>query len=283
MLSARNADGGWRRLRSRRAGNPQGTFEFRGVTPGSYFVIGQVNMQGKHFTARTAIQVGGSNIEGISLTIRGGVPVSGQVRVEGETTQSIANVRVLLQPAETGGVQFGPIPNQQVKEDGSFQLDDVGADRYTVSVNGLPEGFYVKSVRSANLDVLAGGLEVAAGSPAPLDVVLSPNAGQVTGTVLDPKTQKAAAMMMVVLVPQEKERRDREAFYQTATTDFSGQFTFKSVTPGEYRVYAWEEAEYGAWMDPDFLKPLESRGEAVSVHESGRHAVQVNLISADSQ
>jgi uncharacterized protein (DUF2141 family) len=262
---------------------PQGTFELRGVTPGSYFVIAQVNTRGKPLTARAPIQVGGSNIEGILLTIRGGVPVSGRVRVEGESTASMATIRVVLQPAESGGVLFGPFLTQQVKQDGSFQLEDVGADRYTVSVYGLPEGFYVKSLRSANLDVMAGGLDVAAGSPAPLEVVLSPHAGQVTGTVMDPKTQKAAVMMMVVLVPQEKQRRDREAFYQTATTDFSGQFSFKSVTPGEYRVYAWEEAENGAWMDPDFLKPLESRGEAVSVQESGRHAIQVNLISADSQ
>ena len=162
--------------------------------------------------------MGSSNIEGISLTIRGGVPVTGRVRVEGETTESLAQVHVMLQPAEAGGIIFGPMPTQQVKEDGSFQLDDVGADRYTVSVNGLPEGFYVKSVRSANLDVLADGLEVAGGSPAPLDVVLSPKAAQVSGTVLDPKTQKAAAAMTVVLVPQEKERRDREPFYRTATT-----------------------------------------------------------------
>jgi hypothetical protein len=170
-----------------------------------------------------------------------------------------------------------------VKEDGSFQLDDVAADRYTISFTGLPEGFYVKSVRSANMDVLAGGLEVAGESPAHLDVVLSPNAGQVTGTVLDPNTQKAAPTMMVVLVPQEKERRDREAFYLTATSDLSGQFTFKSVTPGEYRVYAWEDVEHGVWMDPEFMKPLESHGEAVSVSEGGRQAIHVNLIAADAQ
>jgi hypothetical protein len=101
--------------------------------------------------------------------------------------------------------------------------------------------------------------------------------------VLDANTQKGAAAMMVVLVPQEKERRDREAFYRTTTSDLAGQFTFKGVVPGEYRVYAWEDAEYGAWMDPDFMKPLESRGEAVSVTEGGRPAVQVNLIPADSQ
>jgi protocatechuate 3,4-dioxygenase beta subunit len=283
VLSARNAMGAGGSMSRGTSVTPEGTFEFRGVTPGSYFVIAQVNAQGKNFAARTAIQVGGSNVEGITLPLRGGVPVSGRVRVEGETTQAIASVHVLLRPAETGGVVYGPFPTQQVKEDGSFQMDDVGADRYTVSVNGLPEGFYVKSLRSANLDVLAGGLEVAGGSPANLDVVLSPNAGQVTGTVMDPNTQKPAAIVMVVLVPQEKDRRGREAFYQTANTDLSGRFTLISLVPGEYRVYAWEDVEYGVWMDPDFMKPLELRGEAVSVSEGGRQAIQVNLIPADSQ
>ena len=284
MLARNNAmmeGGGF--TRSNASVTPQGNFEFRGVTPGSYFVVGLANTSKRTVQSRTPIQVGSSNVEGIILAIRGGVPVSGQVRVEGETTKSIAAVRVSLQPAEFVGIQFVALAAQQVKQDGTFQWDDVGADRYTVSANGLPEGFYLKSVRSANLDVLAGGLEIAGGSPAPLDVVLSPRAGQVTGTVLDPKTQKPAAMMTVVLVPQEKERRDRQEFYQTANTDFSGQFTFKSVTPGEYRVYAWEEAEYGVWMDPDFMKPLESQGEAVSVPEGGRQAIQVNLIPADSQ
>jgi hypothetical protein len=36
-------------------------------------------------------------------------------------------------------------------------------------------------------------------------------------------------------------------------------------------------------MDPSAMKPVESKGEAVSVTEGGRHTVQVNLISADSQ
>ena len=283
VLSARNAMGAGGNASRGTAVTPEGTFDFRSVTPGSYYLIAQVNAQGKNIAARMAIQVGESNIEGITLPLRGGVPVSGRVRVEGETTQSIASVQVQLRPAETGGFVFGPLPSRQVKPDGSFQMDDVGADRYTISVSGLPEGSYLKSVRSANVDVLAGGLEVAGGAPAQLDVVLSPNAGQVTGTVLDPNTQKAAPTMMVVLIPQEKERRDHEAFYQTATSDLSGQFRFKSVVPGEYRVYAWEEVEYSAWMDPEFMKPLESRGEAVSVTEGGRQAVQVNLIAADAQ
>ena len=82
--------------------SPQGTFEFRGVTPGSYFVVAAAHTPGKSYTARTPIQVGSSNIEGISLTIRGGVAVTGRVRVEGETTESIAKIHVMLQPAGCG-------------------------------------------------------------------------------------------------------------------------------------------------------------------------------------
>jgi hypothetical protein len=36
-------------------------------------------------------------------------------------------------------------------------------------------------------------------------------------------------------------------------------------------------------MDPDFMKPLESLGEAVSVSEGGRQAIPVNPIAADAQ
>ncbi len=225
--------------------NPQGNFEFRNVAPGSYSVVAAAHSPGKSYAARTTIQVGSSNIEGLALTIGGGVQVTGKVRVEGETTESLAKVQVMLQPAEAGAVMFGPLPNQPVKPDGSFQMEDVSPDRYNLTVSGLPEGFYVARVRSANVDVLAEGLDVSGGSPAPLEVVLSPKAAQVSGTVMDPKTQKAAVATVVVLVPQEKERRDRESFYRTAYTDASGQFTSRAwcrasiaPTPGKRRSMA---------------------------------------------
>ena len=61
-----------------------------------------------------------------------------------------------------------------------------------------------------------------------------------------------------------------------------GRFTFKNVVPGEYKVYAWEDVESSAWMDPDFMKPLEGKGESVAVEESAQANVQVNVIPADS-
>lgn len=261
---------------------PQGTFEIRGVTPGNYWLTALAMGGGKTIATKIAVQVGSAPVEGISLVVRPGVPVSGKLKVEGDLPANLERVRVSLTPDEMGGVQFAPVPGSQLKADGAFQFDDVGSDRYTVVVTNLPDGFFVKAVRSANLDVLTGGIEIAGQAPAPIDVVVSPNAGQVSGTVVN-KDQKPVLDAMVVLVPQEKWRRERQQYYRTAKTTLNGQFTFKDVIPGEYRVYAWDDLEYGAWMDPDFVKPVEGRGETASVGEGARLTLQLNLISADAQ
>jgi hypothetical protein len=53
----------------------------------------------------------------------------------------------------------------------------------------------------------------------------------------------------------------------------------KSVPPGEYKIYAWDEIEDGAYMDPDFLKPFETKGESISVKEGSQLTEQFTLIS----
>ena len=61
------------------------------------------------------------------------------------------------------------------------------------------------------------------------------------------------------------------------------RFAFQSVAPGEYKVYAWEDVEPTAWMDAEFMKPFLSKGETVTVGESGRAQVGVRMIPADSE
>jgi hypothetical protein len=148
-------------------------------------------------------------------------------------------------------------------------------------VYGLPDGYYVKTIRYGETDISNGALDLAPGaSYAPLDVIVSPEAAQVSGAVQNSKTQQPAPGATVVLIPQEPERRDQTNFYKTVTTDQLGNFTFKNLTPGQYKVFAWEDLEPGAYFDPDVVKPVESNGESVEVKPNGRHNVQVKLILA---
>ena len=162
-------------------------------------------------------------------------------------------------------------------------VDNLLPDRYGVVVSGLPDGFYTKSIRMGETDITYSGFELRDGPPARIDVLVSPKAATVSGVAKIRDTGKTAAGATVVLVPNEKERAQIAEFYQQALTDQFGRFAFKSVVPGEYKVYAWEDVESTAWMDPEFMKPLEDMGESVTVGESGQASVQVNLIPAESE
>jgi hypothetical protein len=56
----------------------------------------------------------------------------------------------------------------------------------------------------------------------------------------------------------------------------------ENIEPGEYKAYAWEDVEMGAYMDPDFLKPVENRGQSVSIHENSHEQLQLDLIPGDA-
>ena len=53
---------------------------------------------------------------------------------------------------------------------------------------------------------------------------------------------------------------------------------FKNLDPGQYKVYAWREVESGAYMDSEFVGPVESRGQALTIHEGSQENLQLKLI-----
>jgi len=257
----------------------KGNFELTGVTPGSYLVRANLNANGKNYSGSAPVEVGGRNIENLNVVIGPGAVITGHLRVEGNSNESLSNVQIRLMPREQGVMMFSPGLGK-LNEDGSFRIEDVTADVYNLTLFGLPDGFYIKSIRSGETDALANGVDVT-GPVAPLHVVLSPNAGQLSGAVQNSATRQPAMGATVVMIPQEKDRRAVFSNYKMSTTDQSGNFSFKNLTPGEYKVFAWEDIEPGAYADPDFVKPVESKGEAVTIKEGAASPVQVTLIPAE--
>ncbi len=274
--------------------NPRGEFEVRGVGPGAYSLTGSTKQNGKTATVSLPVNVGSSNIDNLVFAAGVGFTVSGRIAVEGEATAELSKARVALQAREMGigslvaalgAVLSGAMPGEAVgklEKDLSFKMDDVSPDLYEVTVTGLPEGFYVKSIRCGETDALISGLALS-GPPEPIEIVVSPKAGQIAGAVRNPKTQQPEPNVTLALVPQEAARRETQIYYRNVSTDAAGNFTLKSLPPGEYRVYAWEDVEDGAWMDPEFMKPLESKGVPVTLKESGNETVQVQAIAAEGK
>jgi len=243
----------------------QGTFEFRGVAPGAYFLIAQSGHDGKSYCARQAIDVRQTDIDNLVLELSPVPELKGWLRVEGRSPQTMADIRIMLEPDGNAFMGWASAP---VHTDGSFTLSNVAAGQYQLHVGGLPEDYYVKTARLGDKDLLESGLDGARAGTGPLEVVVSSLGGQVEGVVLNAEEQPAAGAA-VVLVPGPV-RRTQSRFYREVTTDQYGRFNIKGVAPGDYKLFAWEDVETGAYEDPDFLTPFEPLGESLTIR-AGRH------------
>jgi hypothetical protein len=254
-----------------------GTFEFRGITPGAYVLMAYWNDEGKSFSVRQPIDVGNENVNDVNVALTPGLAIKGQVRVDGTGDVALGNLRVGLETQTS--MMMGGRANATVKDDGSFEMENVAADNYRVNVYGLPGPFYVKSIRMGDADGLETGLDLSRGAGGPLEIMLSPNGGQVEGTVVDAKQQPATGT--VVLVPDVR-HRDQTQLFKMMGTNASGHFTITGIAPGDYKLFAWQEVEGDGAQDPEFLKPYENQGQSLTIREGSRENAQLKLIPAEA-
>jgi hypothetical protein len=261
-----------------RVTDPNGNFEIRGVPPGSYDMTGYLISGAQRYTARIPLDVGNTNVEGVEVSFTPPGEIKGRVVVEQNGDLGSATLNVRLLPKMDQPMMRGL--GSPVGDDLSFKIGNLGQDAYDINVYGLPENFYLKSVRIGDQDVTESGADFTQGAPAgEMTVTVNPNAAQIEGNVQNAKGENAAGAT-ITLIPDEK-HRSLTWLYKTASTDQNGHFTMKGVRPGEYKIYAWEEVQNGAYMDPEFVKPHESAGKDVSAKESGHETLQLVAIPAE--
>lgn len=245
----------------------QGRFEIRAVRPGAYLLHAEEFDRQNRLTADVAVEVGAAGLENLAVPLSPGVDVTGSFVAE-ELKENLGRVGIWVRSRQGGTPgPFGGGLNTNVKEDGTFSVRAVSPGDYEVSVSGLPDGYYLKSIRAADQESLNTGFTVTAGSAPALRIVASPHAGTVEGTVVN-QEQKPVLGSTVVLWPMAKGAR--AALFKTATTDAQGRYTLTSVAPGDYRLAAFEFLETGAAQDPEFLQAFESKAEKLVIQEKSR-------------
>jgi protocatechuate 3,4-dioxygenase beta subunit len=170
-------------------------------------------------------------------------------------------------------------PRIEALPNGGFMLTGANLGNFRVSVSGLTQGSYVKSIRKGQVDVLRDGLGITgSANPAdePLEIAIGANAGSFTGRVLN-DAGLPVPNVTVALVPNPQ-LRSRMELYQSVSTDTTGAFRFQGIVPDEYTLFAWEEVTTGAWHDAEFLRPYESRGVVVSVGSSSNPPQTLRMI-----
>jgi len=232
-------------------------------------------------SARIPVEVLGSDIANLTLNVGPGLTVAGRIQIEGgqpANSTDLQRIGVQLQSSSGGGnilalLQGGVI---RAAADGTFSIPRITAGDYKLVVSGLGPNLYLKSARLGQSDAL-NGVTISEPLNGSLEIALRSNPGQVSGNVVD-ATLKPIGGVQAVLVPDQA--RDRQDLYKTAVTDQDGRFTFRGITPGDYRIFAWEDIEPFAYFDPAVVKQYEAVGKAIRVQESSSESAEIRLIPA---
>ena len=251
-----------------------GTFEMVGITPGSYTLRVSDPSGMKPMGAGVQIQVGDRPIESMVVEVTSATEAAGVVvvpkNVPGNDKVSLKGARVILESVE--GLVIVP-PNTTVAEDGAFTLKDVPPDKYFVRLMNGPPAAFVETAKLGAQEMGDQGLDLSVTGQGKIEIRLNPCGAQVDGIVRG-QDDNPISGVTVALIPDSK----KYLLYQTIFTDQNGAFSFKGITPGDYKVLAWEEVETNAFQDPEFVKPFLGKAESVSLKESDRRAVSLKAI-----
>jgi Carboxypeptidase regulatory-like domain len=178
-------------------------------------------------------------------------------------------------PVEMNSMGSG-FANTSPKADGAFTFEGASPENVRIGLTGLKPNAFVKAIRVADREVTD---EVDLGAAANgLEIVVSLNGGAIEGVVKSsgPKPPSGAT---VVLAPDD-EHASLESWYHSTATDQDGHYKLESVRPGKYTLYAFEDLEPGAYMEPGFLKRFSKYALDVDLAEKAHLSLQPDLIPA---
>jgi hypothetical protein len=237
-----------------------GSFDIPEVLPGSYVLTAFWFDEGKIYSTRMPVEVGNADVDGLAVTIAPGMNINGQINWDGKPALEKDELSVRTKPVDSN---LGFQGAARVTQGNFFTLKDIGEGTYHAEVSGESKDCYIKDVQYGASSVLEDGFTVVRGSPAALEITISSHGARVQGAVSDADGLPAVGVW-VVLVPDVK-YRTQHRLYKTQTTDQYGRFDLRGISPGDYKLFSWEEVELGAWEDPEFLKPFEEKGGAITL------------------
>jgi hypothetical protein len=251
-----------------------GSFELADVLPGSYVLTAMWFDEGKPHIARLPLDVGNADVDGVSIAITPGTDINGRITWEGTPNLEQDELSVMAESPDSmfnfdGG-------GTRVTSANTFVLKGVGDGTYLARVGGQGKDCYIKDVQYGGSSALEDGFAVKGGAAGTLEITISSRGARVQGAVADSDGLPAVGVR-VVLVP-EPSHRAQSRLFKEQTTDQYGHFELRGIAPGDYKLFSWEEAESGAWEDPEFLKPFEGKGEKITLEEGDQKTLNLTAI-----
>jgi hypothetical protein len=257
-----------------------GQFEISNVLPGVYELFARVADPAAQIAGglplawgRVKFEVRDMDVTNLSIVVSPSSEVTGTL-VAANGVKLPPSLRVQLLPDDASiripAFQVVFARSAIVGPDGTFKIPAVPAGHYRVmTVAGLTPDLYFADVRHKAVSVFDAGFDVRPGENDPIEVVIGSGAGTVSGLV--------QAGATVALVP-EAARRGNLALYFSAASDASGRFVMRGVSPGDYKLFAWESVRPFAYQNAEFIAKDEERGRLIHVGQGNTVNAELTII-----
>jgi protocatechuate 3,4-dioxygenase beta subunit len=219
-----------------------GRFAFNDVVPGRYQIRarGQSDSAGAALFAVFPVDVMGTDVEGISMTLGPGALVGGHVIVDAKhgTRRPVWSTLRVRAPF-TDGNTFGDALTGTVQPDGTFAIRGVMAGAHQFVLEGLRPPWVVKSVSLRGADITDVDVSIAEREPIhDLRITITDVATEVSGVVQNAHNLPAANVGVLVYAKApifwlRASRRMRVTY-----TDRDGTFHVPGLPAGEYLAVA---------------------------------------------
>jgi len=264
---------------------PDGRFRFDDVAPGRYEIRarGQTEASGAALFGVFAVDVAGTNVDGIRITLRPGAVLEGSLAVESPRgtkppLYSTLHVRAPL----TDGSGFGDSLTGTVQPNGSFTLRGIMKGPHQVMIDGLQPPWVLKSVTYRGADITDVQIDAAEKQAfSGVRVTITDESSEVTGVVRNARNAPVANTGVLVFsqIPIFWTRTGRRM--RITYTDNEGRFSVAGLPAGEYVAVA------SPWVDErdlarrDRLEAWQALGTPLRLDgDRGKAEVRLQVVAA---
>jgi hypothetical protein len=269
---------------SSRADEGIGHFEFEGVRPGDYELVGNARMDGRTYRGTVLVDIRDRDRDDIELVVHPPTEVKGLLLVQGRNQdvrlsqratsaalyESGVRVIVLITPV-TNASPSDQLPAPIIDADGkSFVFSDVPEGEYRIRAvllqNGRPaEGFYIADIRAGSRSVIDDSLRVGIDVVDAVEVVVGTETGILEGRTIGCELNRPAVLF---LIPQGSQRTNT-SLYRTLAIPADGNFRLQGIAPGDYKAFALPSVS-GAELAPTSksISQYEPQGLSLTIRQA---------------
>jgi hypothetical protein len=242
LVNLRHLQGDWGRQAT--TDKRDGSFTARGLLPGDYLLSVSVGTrdESRRYTLREraelTVRIDGADQTGLTLTTVPVASLSGRVvrdrRSRGPLPSSFTIQ--MVPPLGRQNQSFDRPPSASPGAGGAFELTGIFGSQL-VSVFGLPNGWFVDSIRHGEDDITDQPREFRADDDRSVVIVLSDRSATLFARPVD-AYGKLRTDAVVVLVPVDPARWKRMPLNRMAVRHKDGFFELAGQKPGEYSAAA---------------------------------------------